>query len=228
MRTYGLFNICALIASGIVLAITYILVPEQSWTAGTTASVIVFSLAVAFLFFNPSIIKRRDKNNAAQFAAIGPISVLSGWLLLFSAGAVILSLAGYDRLAVALDVFTVGICLIGLLALRSAMNVVSHVAEKQTVASTHTRWQSDIQGFRAMRSEQKTVRLLDSLAEKLRYLASDIPGGTPFDSEIDSAIRNLGNQLAASPDSEIENHIRAIEAYLGKREVFLRSARSQS
>ena len=228
MRTYGLLNICALIVSGMVLAIAYILLPEKAWTNTTIAAVIIFALAVAFVFFSPSLFSSRGGSDAPVFAAIAPLSAVAICFIILSAGAVIFALAGMDRLAMALDVLAVGAMVVAVLLLKAAMNVVRHASEMSSGPSRHLVWQSDIQRFRAMSSDRKLAQVLDALAEKLRYLASDIPGGTPYDADIESAIRELGNRLGASQDNVMESHVREVEVLLDQREIFLRSARSKA
>ena len=229
MRTYGLLNVCALIASGMALAIAYILIPEKAWTNTTIATVVVFAMAVAFVFFSPSLFRRRTGgSDAVSFAAIAPLGAISICFVGLSAGAVILALAGLDRPAMALVVLAVGALLLALLLLRAAMNVVSHVAEVHSIPGRHLKWQSDIQRFRTMSPDKKITRLLDVLAEKMRYLASDIPGGTPYDAEIENAVQAFGDKLGISEDNVIESHVREVEALLDQREVFLRSARNRA
>lgn len=225
MRTFGIFNICALIASLIVVAISYILIPEQAWTIATIIAIAVFVLAVSFLFLAPSFIRSNESNNAATFAAIGPVSVIAGFMLILSAGAVVLSLINLNKLAIALDIFTVGIFLISLLSLRASMRVVRQV-QANVPHSRHIEWRNNIQVIRATASA-KNARILDSLSEKLRYLASDIPGGTPHDHDIEQAIQNLSLQLGKDPENFIENQIKQIDMLLAKREVFLHSARNK-
>ena len=229
MRTYGLLNVCALIASGIVLAIAYVLLPEKAWTNTTIAAVIIFALSIAFVFFSPSLFRRtRGGSDAPAFAAIAPLSAVSICFIMLSAGALILALAGMDRLAMAADVLAVGAMLVSVLMLKAAMNVVSHASEMSSRPSRHLIWQSDIQRFRAMSSDRKAAQVLEALAEKIRYLASDVPGGTPHDAEIENAIRELEGKLGAPEDGVMESHVREIEVLLDKREIFLRSARSKA
>jgi len=229
MRTYGLLNVCALIASGVALAIACILIPEKAWTNTTIATVAVFAMAVAFVFFSPSLFRRKTgRSDAVAFAAIAPLGAITICFVGISAGAVILALAGLDRPAMALVVLAVGALLLALLLLRAAMNVVSHVAEVHSMPGRHLKWQSDIQRFRTMSPNKKTTRLLDALTENMRYLASDIPGGTPYDAKIESAVDAFGDKLGMSEDSVIESHVKEIEALLGQREIFLRSARNKA
>ncbi|MCM1512212.1 MAG: hypothetical protein NC112_03755 [Oxalobacter formigenes] len=226
MRTFGIFNICALIASFIVVVISYILIPEQAWTTATIISIAVFVLAVSFLFLAPSFIRSNESNNTATFAAIGPASVIAGFMLILSTGSVVLSLTNFNKLAMALDVFTVGTFLIGLLSLRASMRVVSQV-KVSAPPSLHIKWGNNIQVIRATASA-KNARILDSLSEKFRYLASDIQGGTPHDHDIEQAIQALGSQLSQDPENSIENQIKQIDILLAKREVFLHSARNKA
>jgi hypothetical protein len=228
MRTLGLFNIAALIASSMVLAIAFVLLPVQAWSPAMITSVIIFTLAVGLLFYAPSaIFRKQSKRDAAQLATIGPIGAITGWFLLLAAGAVVLSILGHEKIVIALDIFAVGTFVIGGLMLRASMNIVNEVSENYTISSNHIKWQSHIQGLCNVSSEKISKELLDGLADKLRYVASDISGGSPMDSDIDTAISEIGSQLDTTPGANIESLIKKIDMLLAKRDIFLRTARSK-
>ena len=222
---YGLFNICALIAGGIVLAVSFIIMPDQVWTTSTTVAIAVFALAVAFIFLMPLFIGKAG-DEAAQFSSIGPLGSISGYALFFSVAAVIAALLSYERLSLSLDVLTVGLWLIGIFVLRASVNIISNVSTKYP-PSSHMKWQSDIQRLRAVSTEKNTT-VFEKLAEKLRYLSSDIPGGTPFDNEIEDTISVLASKLVSSEGGVIEDYVKKVETLLDKREIFLRASRSKA
>lgn len=229
MRSVGLFNLSALIASVMVLAITYVLVPDKSWTNEAIASVIIFALAVGFIFYIPSVlVKNQSGSDASRMASLGPLGVVTGWTLLLTTGAFVLAILGMSKFALALNIFAVGSFIISGLVLRAALNVVSDTSAQYSAPSSHIKWQGDVQGFRGITSDSKSKAALDQLAEKFRYSASDVPGGSPNDSAIDSALSALGEQLSGDGNANIQSHIAGIEVLIAKRDVFLRSARNKA
>ena len=85
MRVLGLFNLSALVSSLMILAIAYVLVPDKVWTNEAIAALIIFALAVGFIFYIPSaLVKDNGDNDAAQMASIGPLGAITGWTLLIT------------------------------------------------------------------------------------------------------------------------------------------------
>jgi len=77
MRSMGLFNLAALVASVMVLAIAAVLVPDKSWSNAAITAVVIFALAVGFVFYVPSmLVKSQSDSDAAQMASLGPLGVV--------------------------------------------------------------------------------------------------------------------------------------------------------
>lgn len=225
----SLFNISAVVASIMVLLIAIILVPNQSWNATTITSVIVFAGAFGFVFYVPNIvIKRQDKSNAAQLASLGPLGVIAGWMLLLTAGAFVLAVSNFSKLALALDVFAIGGFIISSSMLNSALNVINTVSEQNVNPSKHFTWQITIQSLCPLSTEKNSKNSLEKLAEKLRYMASDIIGGSPQDAQIENAIQEIADQLSLNGSNDIQNIVSKIEMLIAQRDVYLRSARSKA
>lgn len=228
MRNFGLFNISALVASAMVVGIAFVLVPEQSWTTELLISVALFSVSVGFVMFAPNILSTKKGNtDASQMATIGPLSVIAGWLFLLTAAAAAFAIFGFGKIAISLDIFAVGTFIIGSITLRAAINVVADVADNYSKPSSHVRWQQNVQGLVGLNSDRRYVDALEKLAEKFRYAPSDIPGGTPHDSDLDSAINEIA-QSVENKSSDFEEKVKKIEVLMVKRELFLRTARSKA
>lgn len=229
MRSMGLFNSAALVASIMVLLIAVILVPNQSWSVATITSLVIFAFAAGFVFYVPNIvIKRQGNGNAAQMASIGPLSVITGWMLLLSAGAFVLAILGFSKLAFALDVFAIGTFIISSLILSTALNVVNNAAKQNATPSKHFIWQNSIQGLCAMVSESNSKNSLEKLAEKLRYVASDVSGVAPQNSQIESVIQEITDHLNLDSSASIQSLISKIEVLIAQRDIYLRSVRSKA
>lgn len=148
MRSMNLFNLAALVASVMVLAIAAVLIPDKLWSDATITSVVMFAFAVVFVFYAPSVIsKSQTTNDAAQIAAIGPLGILSGGMLLLTAGAFVFAILGRERMAWAMNIFSCGSFVISLLMLRAASNVVGTVVAHDVAPSKHIIWQSEIQSI---------------------------------------------------------------------------------
>lgn len=229
MRSIGMFNLAALVASAMVLAIAVILVPDKSWSNAAITSGVIFSLSVGFIFYVPSmLVKSQSGSDAAQMASLGPLGVVTGWTLLLTASAFVLAILGMDKLAWSLDIFAIGSFIISGLMLRAAADVVSNVATKYSAPSKHIGWQGEIQGLRSIASDTKSKASLDQLAEKLRYAASDVPGGTPQNCSIDSEVSAISDSLNADSAANVQGQISKIEILIAQRDVFLRSARNKA
>ncbi|MDH2915613.1 MAG: hypothetical protein PXX77_01925, partial [Gallionella sp.] len=115
--------------------------------------------------------------------------------------------------------------IISWLMLRAATNVISDVTAQSSVPSKHLVWQGTIQGLLSVVSDPKSQASLERLAEKLRYAASDVPGGTPHDSSIDDAVQGISDQLNADSAADVQGQISKIEMLMAQRDVVLRSSR---
>ncbi|MDD5385491.1 MAG: hypothetical protein PHG89_11530 [Gallionella sp.] len=229
MRSMGLFNIAALVASIMVLAIAAVLVPDKSWSNAAITSCVIFALSVGFVFYAPSVVaKKQGDNNAAQMASLGPLGVITGWTLLLTAGAFVLAILGMDKLAWSLDIFAIGSFIISGLMLRAATDVIGNVAAQYSAPSKHVGWQGEIQGLRSIASDTKSKASLEQLAEKLRYAASDVPGGSPQDNSIASEVQGISEQLNVDSAANVQSQISKIEMLIAQRDVFLRSARNKA
>lgn len=229
MRSMGFFNLAAFVASLMVLAIAAVLVPDKSWSDAAITSVVSFALAAGLVFYVPSVVaKRQGGNDAVQMASLGPLGILSGGMLLLTAGAFVFAIYGMDSLAWAMNIFALGSFIISVLMLRAAGDVIDNVAAHYSAPSKHIGWQGETQGLSSIASDTKSKAALEKLAEKFRYAASDVPGGTPQDSLIAGAVNDIRDQLSTDSGSDIQSLISKIEMLIAQRDVFLRSARSKA
>jgi len=229
MRLLGLFNLAAVILSLLVFAMAYVLVPDKAWTNEAITALVIFALAVGFIFYIPrSVVKDDGENDAAKMASLGPLGVITGWTLILTSAALIFALFGMSKFALALDIFAVGTFLVSVLMLRAASTVINNVATQYSAPSNHIRWQSEVQGFRGIAVDNNTKLSLEKLAEKFRYAASDVPGGTPCDEQINSAVNAIGEALIADSSVDLNNQIAMIDILVAQRDVFLRSKRNKA
>lgn len=225
MPTLSLFNWAALVAAITVMGMAFILVPEAAWTIPVFLSIGLFVLAVAFLFYATSLIAgRRGAGDAGQIASISLVGVLTAGLLLLTAAASALALFGFGKTAMALDVLTVGGFVTCLLLLQAARNVLGNAADRES--SRHQRWLGEVQVLRGMSTDRSEGELLEKLVDKLHHAASDLPGGSPQDAEIDALLAKMPDLLGAGGEGLAEA-VRQTELLLLKRDVFLRAGRSK-
>ena len=222
MPTLSLFNWAALVAAITVMGMAFILVPEAAWTTSVFLSIGLFVLAVAFLFYATSLIAgRRSAGDAGQLASISLVGVLTAGLLLLTAAASALALFGFDKTAMALDLLTVGGFVICLLLLQAARNVLGNAADRES--SRHQRWLDEAQILRGMAAQRGEGELLEKLVDKLHHAASDLPGGSPQDAEIDALLTRMQGLSGA----DLAEAVKQVELLLLKRDVFLRAGRSK-
>lgn len=222
------FNLTALVASVMVLIMATILVPEKSWSNAAITSIVIFALSIGFVFYVPSVVKPQGAGDAAPMASLGPLGIITGWMLLVTAGAFVLALLGMDKLAWAMVVLSIGSFMLSGLLLRAASDVVGNVAKQYSSPSKHIYWQREIQGLSSATPDGQLKNSLANLAEKLRYTASDVLGGSPQDGQIDGEIKAIVNLLAAKNSANVQNKITQIEVLMSQRDIFLRSARDKS
>lgn len=229
MRAIGWFNLSALAASSMVFAIAFVLVPDKTWSAAAITSLALFAFSVAFVFYLPSVmLKNRGGNNAAQMASLGPLGFVTGGMLLLTAAGFVSALMDWDKIAWVMDIFAFGSFLLSQFMLRATLEVVGNVASQYSAPSKHTIWQSEIQVLCGMATEATTKSGLERLAEKLRYAASDVPGGSPQDNQVNSEIRALADLLGLDSSTVLQENISKIEMLIAQRDVYLRANRSKA
>lgn len=229
MRSIGWVSLSALVASLMVLALAFVLVPDKTWSAAVITSVAFFAFSVAFVFYLPSVVlKNSGGNNAGQMASLGPLGFVTGGMLLLTAAGFVSALMGWDMIAWVMDIFAFGSFLISQFMLRANLRVVGNVASQYSGLSKHTVWQSEVQGLCGMATDVTTKSGLERLAEKLRYAASDVPSGSPQDNQVSSEIQTLANQLDSGSSAILQKNISKIEMLIAQRDVFLRSTRNKA
>lgn len=228
MRATGWFNLSALVASLMVLAIAFVLVPDKTWSVAVITSVVFFAFSIAFVFFLPSVILGNSGgNNAAQMISLGPLSFITGGMLLLTSAGFVSALAGWDKIAWTINIFAFGSFLISLFMLRASFAVIGNAAFQYPVPSKHILWQNEIQGLCGMTTDTSTKSELKQLAEKLRFAASDIPGGSPQDNQISSEIQALADLLKSNSPVVLQRNISNIEMLVEQRDGYLRTNRNK-
>ncbi len=229
MKSISLLNIAAIIAAVTVLVIAFILVPEPLWSTTTIVTAIGFASSVGFVFYMPSILRLKQQGtDAHQMAAIGPFWIVSMMLLLAMGGGFVLALAGYQKLGLAMLVFGIGAFLVMSLMLNAALKVVGDVSMKWSQPSHHVDWQSRVTILISQTTHQESLSKLRTLLEKLRYLASDVPGGSPQDASVEQMFNVMSAQLKSDPAVDLTGQFGALDSLLAQRDLYLRSSRSKA
>lgn len=229
MNSLGRFNVSALIAVAMVAGIILVLVPETSLTTVVLTTGAAFALAAGFVFFIPSFIKKiRTGSNANQVATIGPVFLISLWLLLITGTSFILSVYEFPKLAWAALIFATGTFIICWQVLNASANSIDEVASSSSNTSNHVVWQGQLTSLSSISSNKDSRATLQRLSEKIRYSASDVYGGAPQDSQISDAVADISNAIASQNDIDISGIASNIEILVAQREVFLRSARGKA
>lgn len=229
MKSISLLNIAASIAALTVLVIAFILVPEPLWTAITIATAIGFAGSVGYVFYVPSILPRNAQTtDASQMAAVGPLGTVSIVLLMATGGGFLLALVGYQKLGLAMLVFGVGAFLVMSLVMNAALKVVGDVSAKWSQPSRHVNWQNQITMLASQSTHPESLVKLNAILEKLRYSASDVPGGSPQDAGMEKIFNVMSEKLQSDPKADLTSQFGPINGLLAQRDVYLRSARSKA
>ena len=69
---------------------------------------------------------------------------------------------------------------------------------------------------------------LNAILEKLRYSASDVPGGSPQDAGMEKIFNVMSEKLQSDPKADLTSQFGPINGLLAQRDVYLRSARSKA
>jgi len=229
MKSISLLNIAASIAALTVLVIAFILVPETLWTAITVATAIGFAGSVGYVFYVPSMMRQNSHStDASQIAAVGPLGIVSIMLLIATGGGFLLALVGYQKLGLVLLVFGIGAFILMSLVLNSALKVVGDISAKWSQPSHHVNWQRQVTMLTSLSTHQESLAKLGALLEKLRYSASDVPGGSPQDAGIEEILNVMSEKLQSDPTADLTTQFSPINGLLAQRDVYLRSARSKA
>ena len=229
MKTTLLLNIAASIAALTVVLVAFILIPEPLWTATTIATAIGFATLVGFVFYTPSILRQKQQStDAMQMAAIGSYGVVSILLLIATGSGFILALAGHQKPGLAMLVFGIGAFLVMFLMVNTALKVVGDVSKKWSQPSHHVDWQNQVTILISQTTHQESLTKLHMLLEKLRYSASDVPGGTPQDVNVDQTLNVMSENLQSDSATDLTSYFGPINSLLIQRDIFLRTARSKS
>ena len=229
MKSVSLLNVAAAIAALTVLVIAFILVPDPMWSAVTIVTAIGFAGSVGFVFYIPSILRQKQQGtDAQQMAAIGPYAVSSTFLLLAMGAGFVLALVGYQKLGLAMLVFGIGAFLVTSLILNAALKVVGEISSKLSQPSRHFDWKNQVAILMSQATHKESLENLHALSEKLRYLASDVPGGSPQDSGIKQIFEEMTGQLQSDPAADLTNGFGELNSLLVQRDVYLRTARSKA
>lgn len=229
MKSVSLLNVAAAIAALTVLVIAFILVPDPMWSAVTIVTAIGFAGSVGFVFYIPSILRQKQQGtDAQQMAAIGPYAVSSTFLLLAMGAGFVLALVGYQKLGLAMLVFGIGAFLVTSLILNAALKVVGEISSKLSQPSRHFDWKNQVAILMSQATHKESLENLHALSEKLRYLASDVPGGSPQDSGIKQIFEEMTGRLQSDPAADLTNGFGELNSLLVQRDVYLRTARSKA
>ena len=229
MKSISLLNIAASIATLTVLLIAFILVPEPLWSAITIATAIGFATAVGFVFYTPSILRQKLKStDAGQMAVVGPFGIISILLLIATGGGFVLALTGHQKLGLAMLMFGIGASFVMTLMVNAALKIVGDVSAKWSQPSHHVRWQNQAAMLASQSTHKESLAKLRALLEKLRYSASDVPGGSPQDAGIDQIFSLMLLQLQSDPATDLTSQFDPINGLLSQRDIYLRTSRSKA
>ena len=224
-----LFKLAALVVSLMVVGIAFVLVPEASWSDSAIASIVLFALSIGYVFYTPFILTEEEGgNNASQLASLGALGTLSLVIMFFTVIAFVSSLFNMSKLAWAIDILAVGTFIFSSLILHAATNIIGNVEDEYSIRSKHIDWQGEVNNLKVMSCDPSSKSSLMQLAEKLRYSASDVPGGSPQDFSISRALLEINDLLTNDNTVDLKANILKLEGLIDKRNLSLHSIRNKT
>lgn len=218
------------IAALTVLALGWLLLGDrlEEWSVAISllavALAFAWSLAVGGLL---AVMTGRHKgNDAVPLALLGPDFFLNLVVIGITLLALVLAIAGAEKLSVALVIVAVAATAIGVLVLGKVKEVVTHATTTEAPRSAHLEWYQQVQVLSAHARDAGMRSALLALAEKCRYAPSDSAEGTPQNADIAAAIGELHHLVNSGPE-ELEAGINKILRLLSLRDLHLRTARSK-
>jgi hypothetical protein len=112
--------------------------------------------------------------------------------------------------------------------LNAALKVVGDISAKWSQPSHHVNWQSEVTVLASLSTHKESLAKLHALIEKLRYSASDVPGGSPQDAGIEQMFNVMSERLQSDPAADLTSQFSPINGLLAQRDVYLRTARSKA
>ena len=223
--TIGVFNFIALILCIAVFTIAIILIPEQSWNYLTITTVLFFGLSVGYIFYIPRKIVKRD-NDSSTFASLGLLGIISGLLLIVSSISLIFSLLGYIKITFVFIVIYVTLFIITNLLLRAVISIVDDVSDQKNFRGIKN-WKIEIENLSILSTHEESKKSLKNLADKIRYMPSDLENEISQDTEIENYIKNIKIELDNNIDKDINNQLLKLENLFNQRNIFINAKRNK-
>lgn len=213
-----------------ILALGWLLLGERLEEWSVAISLLAVALAFGWSFAVGGLMAimtgRHRGNDAAPLALLGPDFFLNLVVIGITLLALVLAIAGAEKLSMALIIVAVAATAIGVLVLGKVKEVVTHATTTEAPRSAHLEWYQQVQVLVGLASDAGMRSALVALAEKCRYAPSDSAEGAPQNADIAAAISELHHLVNSGPE-ELEAGINKVIRLLSLRDLHLRSTRSK-
>jgi hypothetical protein len=214
------------------MAIGYIVLPASLRTSVSLSALALFGGAVGILILSPLFLHPGSGNvDAGHIASIGT----NGSIIVATLGSSILTLllavTGYDHIAWAMIIVTIGGFTFANLAFAKVPEFVNQAAERTNSPSERLFWRTQIKSLLAQVTDAELAKNLSLLCEKLEFSASGQAGSAEsLNNEIGESI-NLLRRLLTDNECDlgiVQSEIRRASSLIDQREASLSMVRSKA
>jgi len=223
------FNLAAVVAITCVLSIIYVIFPESLWSSRTFfISALSLSISVGYIFYIPSICKNKSNNDAANFAVIGPQTLIVLIMLGLTFASFRSAILGSNGLALIFDILAFAFLLISQFLLKSSIQVIQNTSEKYSKSSNHIKWQNELRAITTQTEDKNLKKQLMQVIDSLRYSPSDVSEGTPHDEEIKTNIFHLRDIILKNLTVDSNSTLIKIKMLVELRNDYIKSFRNKA
>ncbi|WP_350016371.1 hypothetical protein ABNK63_00555 [Rhodanobacter sp. IGA1.0] len=210
-----------------VVAIILIIAPGQHWSADSVTSlVLLYAGFVQLVLVRHSTVTRGDSGPA--IASLGTSVLLTFALLTITGFALFVGLNGHNRMCWALNIFAVGVFILGF-SLMKATSAIVGTSVASPASSQPSHWTQLLESMKPLVKKDDMRAQLARLSESVRYAASN-PRGlvVPENETINVSLSRLASAIAS--DDREKTHAEAIhlETTLMQREAALKALRTHA
>jgi signal transduction histidine kinase len=216
------------LAAGVTIAaVLAVAVPAAQWTNDSLVAAAALVLSLILPAILPAPIPRNAYGDTAAVWLIGPLGALWSMLFLLGIIALVAGLSAWHTLAWVVCVLWAGSLAVGF-ALLNAGSRVADSASRQVRAAgddPRARWAASLRAQSLRCEDPESQRLLNVLAEKLRYCANERAGEeAPETESISRLLEQI--ELGSSGAEQLTKLLRSAEILLETREQRLRASRA--
>ena len=112
------------------------------------------------------------------------------------------------------------------LLLRAVISIVDDVSDQKNIRGIKN-WKIEIENLSILSTHEESKKSLKNLADKIRYMPSDLENEISQDTEIENYIKNIKIELDNNIDKDINNQLLKLENLFNQRNIFINAKRNK-